>query len=347
MNLSAKILQEAAKDGFRRLRNFRASRLMFIKAYVGQYFDRDHGEIGSEPLNMAFTAVRALVPNLVTRRPKAVVGTDYLMYRQYGELMALALDYMSKKLDLPEILQRGIVDAIFTMGIFKVGLKTSDSLIYFGEEAVDPGQVYVGTVDLDDFTLDPSARQLTSATFLGERIRVERDEILESGLYDNDVVEKLPSSIDKEMDQRRNVRNLSSGQLSRRSTNKLHDYIDLMELWLPGPNVLITLPYKSSTGGKFLREETYNGPDGGPYTFLTVTPPVPDNPMPVSLAGIWHDLHMIGNRLTKKTMNQAEMQKNVLGYRRSAADDAQEIVDARDGDAIVMDDRRPLSHKQF
>lgn len=345
MNLAAKNLQEAAKNGFKRLHNFRAARLLFIKAYTGQYYNKDFGILGAEPLNLAFTAIRALVPNLVSRNPKNVVGSDYLMYRSYGELLALALDYLSKKQKLPWTIQRGLVDAIFSLGIFKVGLATSSSLVYFGDEGVDPGELYIDTVDFDDFTFDPATRQLEKATLLGERIRVERDEILESGLYDNTVIEKLPSSIDKELDHQKNVRDLSTGQSNWRSTDKLHNYIDLLELWLPGPNVIVTLPYKSSTGGKFLREETYYGPDDGPYTFLSLTPPVPDNPLPVSLAGVWHDLHTIGNRIAKKALDQAEAQKDILGYQRQYADDAQEIVDAKNLDAVAMES--PESAKMF
>jgi len=337
MNLSAKTLQAAAKNGFRRLRNFRAARILFIKAYVGQYYDQNHGDLGDEPLNLAFTAIRALVPNLIARNPENVVDSDYLMYRQYGELLALALNLTSKKLKLPMILQRGLVDAIFTMGIFKVGLMTSKSLAYFGDEGVDPGQLYVDTVDFDDFTFDPATRQLEKASFLGERIRVERDEILESGLYDNSIIEKLPSSLDMELGRQEGAHTLSAKQLNRHLADKLHDSIDLLELWLPGPNVIVTLPYQSSTNGKFLREDTFYGPEEGPYSFLSLTPPVPDNPIPVQLAGIWHDLHILGNRIAKKALDQAEAQKDIVGYQRQYADDAQEIVDSKNLDVVGME----------
>ncbi len=344
MNLAAKTLQEAAHQGFKRLRNFRAVRKLFVKAYVGQYYDRDHGTLGQEPLNLAFTAIRAIVPNLVTRNPKNIVGSDYLMYRPYGNLLALALNYISKKLDLPTILQRGIVDAIFTMGIFKVGLMSSDSLVYFGDESVDPGQLYIDTTDFDDFTFDPDTRQLDKASFKGEKIRVERDEVLESGLYDNGIIERLPSSADMVLDHYRNVRNLSTSQLNRCYIGKLHDYIDLMELHLEGPNVLVTVPFKFPAE-TFIREETFNGPDDGPYAFLTLTPPVPDNPISVQLAGVWHDLHTVGNRIAKKALDQAEAQKDILGYQSTSADGAQEIVDAKNMEAVKMDD--PNGAKMF
>ena len=311
---------------------------MFIKAYTGQYYDKDYGELGDEPLNLAFTAIRALIPNIVTRNPKNVVGSDYLMYRDYGKLIALALDLVSKKQKLTDTLQRGLVDAIFTMAIFKVGLMSSDSLVYFGDEGVDPGELVIDTVDFDNFTFDPKTKRLEHAAFLGEKIRVERDELLISELYDNDVITKLPSSAEIELRRVRTASNLSNRSVNRSNLDKLHDYVDLLELWLPGPNVLVTLPYEGSTHDKFLREETYGGPKEGPYTFLTLTPPVPDNPIPVQLAGVWHDLHTIGNRITKKTLNQAEAQKDVLGYQRAQADDAQELVDARNMDTVPMDD---------
>ncbi len=338
MNMSASVLQKSAINGFRRLRLFRAARVMFIKAYVGQYYDNDFGTLGREPLNMAFTAVRALVPNIVTRNPKTVVNSDYLMYRQYGELLGMGVDYTAKKQHLPKTLQRGLVDAIFTLGIFKVSLVDSGSLVYFGDEGVDPGAINIDTVDFDNFTFDPLTRRLEEAAFIGEKIRVERDMILASGLYDNKVIEELPSSLDVELDRQKNVRNLSSSQINRRTMDRLHDYIDLLELWLPGPNVLVTLPYKSSVGGKFLREENYYGPDEGPYAFLTLTPPVPDNPIPVQLAGVWHDLHTIGNKIAKKALDQAEAQRDILGYQSTNADGAQNLVDAKNLDAIQMND---------
>ncbi|KKL13181.1 hypothetical protein LCGC14_2528340 [marine sediment metagenome] len=336
MNYAATTLQRAAMDGFRRLRLFRAARLQFIKAYAGHYYNREQGTLGQEPLNMAFTAIRALVPNIISRNPKNVVGSEYLEYRDYGKLLGMGLDLTARRMNLPPILQRGIVDAIFTLGIFKVGLMTSGSLVYFGDEGVDPGTLFVNTTDFDNFTFDPDTTQLEEASFLGERMRVERDEVLESGLYDNAVVERMPSSAEMILESKQGVRNLSDNQSSRRMLSKLHDYVDMIELWLRGPQVLVTVPFTGSTNDRFLREESYVGPIDGPYEFLSLTPPVPNNPIPVQLAGVWHDLHWIGNRIVKKTLDQAEAQKSILGYQRQYADDAQEIVDAKNLDVVGM-----------
>jgi len=338
MNLTAKNIHQSAMNGFKRLRNFRAVRRELIKAYVGQYYNQDHGVLGLEPLNMAFTAVRALVPNLVTREPQSIVGSDYLAYREYGNLLAIALDALVKKSKLSKTLQRGLTDAIYTMGIFKIGLMASSTVAFFGEEMVDPGTLYVDTVDFDSFTFDPTTRRMEETAFVGEKIRIERDLALDSGLYDNAILENLPSSAHAILSSDREVKDLSNSPNTRQLIDKLHDFVDVMELWIPDAEALVTLPFGESTGMKFLREEEYIGPDDGPYTYMTLTPPVPDNPIPVQLAGVWHDLHTIGNRIAKKMLDQAEAQKDILGYQGDHADSAQEIGDAKNLAMVRMED---------
>lgn len=337
MDYSAKTLRLAAEQGFKRIRNFRAARLLFIRSYVGQYYDREYGLVGSEPLNYSFNAIKSLIPNLIAQYPKTVVNTDYLVYRQYGELLALALNFLAKKIDLPTILQSALIDSFFCMGILKVGLSTSGSLVYFGEQPIDPGQLYVQNTSLDSLTFDPTAKSLDQPGFIGERIRVERTLLMDSGLFDNAIIERLPSAIEPEPGMQKETRSLSASNFAIQQVAKLHDYVDLLELYLPGPNAIVTLPWKGAEPQEYLREESWYGPDTGPYVFMSLTPPVPDNPFPIALAGIWHDLHVMANRIGKKTLDQAEAQKIILGYKPENADDAQEIVNSKNLDAVKMD----------
>ncbi len=57
----------------------------------------------------------------------------------------------------------------------------------------------------------------------------------------------------------------------------------------------------------------------------------------VSMVGIWYDLHVMANKMAKKFMEQAERQKDIIGYKRASADDAKEAKDAEDGEAVAMD----------
>lgn len=329
-------VQEAVQRGFKRTENFRNARLMYLRNYTGQYYDKSQGPIGTEPLNLIFNAIRILVPNLVMTFPKHTVKAKFLPHRDYAELLGMALDYNAKEINLTEVLRRWVVDSIFCMGILKTGLCESGMAIYFDEDdRIDPGTIYTEIVDLDNLTFDPKCHQLEEAAWIGDRIRVSRTQLLDSGFYRNDLIERLPRS-GTEVDD-------GSEKLSQRNMNKnedrdLQDFVDIVELWVPGADAIVTVPGCKMTFDEFLRTEDYYGPDEGPYTFLKLTPPVPNNPFPVAPVGIWNDLHVRANIMASKIIDQADRQKDILLYSPGAADDAQELVDAKDGDAIATND---------
>jgi hypothetical protein len=331
-------MYRAVQLGEERLRNFRSSRLLFLREYAGQYYDRDHATIGNEPLNLIFSAISTLVPNLVTNFPKTTVTSKFLIYRGYAELLGLGLDYLAKEINLRDELRRWIVDSLFVMGIMKTGIATSGDLVTFNDDVrIDAGQPYASVVDFDDYILDPAARRLEEATFVGNRVRVPRQMLLDSGLYKNDLIESLqPAGIDPY--QRREVETISQHEVTPAETVSLQDLVDVREIWVPAAKAIVTLPTGQSVFDDYLRVADYDGPDSGMYTYLSLTPPLPNNPLPIAPVGIWYDLHVAANKMAKKIMEQAERQKDILGYKPSAADDAQEIVDAGDGEAIGLMD---------
>lgn len=329
-------VQRAVQSGFRRLENFRKTRLMLLRNYTGQYYDKSHGRIGTEPLNLTFNAIRVLVPNLVMNFPKHNVTTHFTAYRDYASILAMALDAQAKDINIRDTYRRWIVDALFCMGILKTGLCQSKEVIYFDEDdQVDPGTVYTELVDFDDFVFAPNARDLDEAAFTGHAIAASRSQLLDSGLYKNDLLERVPTV--GEM-RRRRAADLSMTNINRDDAEDFTDNIELVELWVPRADAIVTVPREDMNLPDYLRVAEYYGPDEGPFTYLKLTPPVPNNPLPVAPVGIWADLHVMANRMVHKIMQQADRQKDIIGYRRSAADDAQEMVDARDGEAVAMED---------
>jgi len=349
--ISPQGLQESVEQGYKRLQNFRAARLMFLKQYVGQWYDAEHGVVGNEPLNLIFNAIRVLIPNIVFNFPKHEVETEYLAYRPYADMQGQALSAHDRKINIRDIYARGIVDAIFTMGIWKTGIADSGSAITFEQDdPIDPGTVYTANVDFDNFVFDPNARRIEEGLFVGDKIRTPRVALLETGLYRNDLIEQLPSA-----NQHGDLGHTGSDELSARAINymetgELEDEVDVFELWVPRAKATVTIPAGRGNGvaaSDFLRITDYYGPDTGPYTYLSLTPPVPNNPVPIALVGIWYDLHVMANRMVRKVMDQADRQKSIVGYRRSAADDAQEALDAADGEAVAMDDPDGIKTFQF
>jgi hypothetical protein len=336
--VTIKKLYRAVQLGEDRLRSFRSSRLLFLREYSGQYYDRDHATIGNEPLNLIFSAISTLVPNLVTNFPKTLVTSKFLIYRGYAELLGMGLDYLAKEINLRDELRRWIVDSLFCMGIMKTGISTSgDTVMLKDDVGIDAGQPYARVVDFDDFILDPACRRLEEASFVGHRVRVPRQMLLDSGLFKNDLVERLqPAGQDPY--QRREVDQISQHETTPAQIVDLQDLVDIREIWVPGAQATVWLPAGQTVLDEYLRIEDYDGPDEGPYTYLSLTPPLPNNPLPIAPVGIWYDLHVAANKMAKKIMEQAERQKDILGYKPSAADDAQEIIDAGDGEAIGIAD---------
>lgn len=338
--ISPKAFQQEVQRGYEQLRNFRKARQLFVRQYVGPYYNRVRGDMGDEALNMIFNAVRVLVPNIVMNFPAHKVESKFLAYKDYADLLSLALSHHDKVSKIRDIYRRVLVDAVFTLGVMKTGLCESDSVYALNEQdRLDPGKIFTEAVDFDNFVVDPNAREhlFRDAAFMGDRIRVPRQTLLDSGLYRNDLIENLPA-----YDANTN-KNPKAGDFTKSSratpTGQWLDEVEICELWVPSANALVTVPGSGDvTLDDFLRVDDYYGPDAGPYTLLALTPPVPGNPLPVPMVGVWHDLHYLGNKIFKKISDQAQRQKDVLGYKRAAVDDAKSVVESQDGDAIAMDD---------
>lgn len=338
--ISPRSFQREVHRGYKQLANFRKARQMFVRQYVGPYYNRTRGVVGDEALNMIFNAIRVLVPNIVMNFPTHKVESKFLAYKPYAELLELALAHHDKVSNIREIYRRVLVDAIFTLGIMKTGLCESDSIYALNEtDRLDPGKLFTEAVDFDNFVVDPNSREhlFRDAMFVGDKIRVPRQTLLDSGLYKNDLLEQLPS-LDETQARTQKVGDLSKSGASNSMTKWL-DEVEVCELWVPSANVLVTVPASDEvTVEDFLRVDDYYGPDSGPYTLLALTPPVPGNPLPVPTVGILYDLHFLINKIGKKIVDQAQRQKDVLGYKRTAADDAKSVIEAEDGDSVAMDD---------
>ena len=330
------------KNGFQRLRRYRRARAMFIKQYVGQYYASSKGMTGDEPINLIFHAIRTLVPNLVMKNPITKVTTDDVRQEDYAYLLGLALDSIDKKIKMKTILRGGIVAALFAMGIFKTGIAASGQVITWGDLQVDPGQVYSDLVDLDDFVIDPSCRAFDKAAFLGDRNRVPRQLLLDDNNCDHDLVMRLPRSTHP--DAKNKIEKLTQSNLSNIEMFELQDFVDIVELFIPEANASLLIPDPEVIiFDDYIRGVDFYGPSEGPYTTMSLTPPVPGNPYPVAPVGIWHDLHVMANKSMIKSMEQAERQKDLVFYDPGAADEAEDIRTARDGDMVATSD--PTSAK--
>ncbi|KKL51265.1 hypothetical protein LCGC14_2297210, partial [marine sediment metagenome] len=337
--------QIAVKRGLERLARYRRARAMFIKEFVGQYYEQTVGLSGDEPINLIFHTIRTMVPNLVMKTGTNLVTTRYTPQRDYGELLGLALDSLDEQIGLKATLRGWIVAAIFGLGVIKTGLAASGEMLQFGDNTIDPGQVYAKLVSLDDFVIDPTCTSLNESTFIGDRVRVPRQILLDTDGYDHDLVVKLPLA---KINRKNKVEDISKRDTAVMEMYTLQDYVDVIELWVPEADAVVTIPDPNQIiFEKYIGLRDYYGPKEGPYTFLSFTPPVPDNPLPVSSVSLWYDIHRMANRIFKKIMDQSDRQKDILIYPPSEADAAQDVVDSKDGDTVMSSNPKEINVVSF
>jgi hypothetical protein len=352
MKIAPPIVSKAINASFGKYDHLRKARGRFMRQMVGRFYNKsssrrnDREDRLASPINMLHTAVTTLVPNLVANEPRAKVSTDILIYEDYAEMLGLATNNLIKRIKLKVALRKAIYDAIFLAGFIKTGLASGDELLTMDGTDFEIGQPYADRVDPDDIVLDPWAREWEAQTFIGNRYRANLDDLEATGLYDMDLLRKLPKSDDASTTAARYASKLSGGDPSR-EFGEVQEFIDLCDVYFPREKIVVTLPYYD--GGKadqFLRVADYIGPNTGPYHMLGFTP-VSDNLLPVAPVHIWYDLHMMGNKIARKLAKQAERLKNVLAYEGDAQEDAEAIAEADDGEAVRVSDINKIKEVKF
>jgi hypothetical protein len=84
--------------------------------------------------------------------------------------------------------------------------------------------------------------------------------------------------------------------------------VDLVEVYLPREGVVVTLPYQKDGKDEVPPRGRLRGAGQGPVPHAGLHA-VSDNILPVAPAGVWYDLHILGNRIARKLARQAERLK--------------------------------------
>jgi hypothetical protein len=339
-------LGKAVELGFDRMKVARDARYKMLAQFVGPFYAKSKGDANSDerkasPINLMYQAVTTMVPNLVYNDPRVVATTQNLQYRPYADILGLATNHVLKKIKFRSTLRKTITDALFMAGFLKTGIAAGDATLDLGEKSPYLlGEPFADRVDPDDMVIDPMARDWDEMSFVGNRFRMARADLQNSGLYDNDMLAKLPNRYGGGVGvgaTGHEVAGLSGDRNVLNAYGEVAEYVDLCEIYVPDSGIIVTLPFgQNADYSKPLRVVEYEGPECGPYHMLGFAY-VPDNVLPVPPASIWYWLNVMGNRIARKIGRQAERMKRVLAYDASAVEDVQNIIDADDGETIRVD----------
>lgn len=347
--IEAPKLYQAVKKSFDRMQHYRKARAMFVKAATGKYYNHSRGLVGDEPINLAFNTIRVMVPNTVMKNPAFEVRTDVPSQKEYAELLGLAITQDALRMNLKQVLREWLVDSYFGFGIVKTALQSAGQFLMIDDKQIDPGQLYVARVDLDNFVFDPYCNEplFRDAMFTGDLVTVPRQSLLDVNGYDNDLIMKLPR-VDANPNKKESVAEITGQSKFGDEFARVRDLVQVVQLWVPDANAKIIMPDpRVMTSNNFIAQFDYFGPDEGPYDYLTLTQPVSGNPLPVAPASIWHDLHIASNKIFSKMLSQAERQKDVLLYHPAHVDEALDIMEAADGDVISTSDPTKFNMVSF
>lgn len=316
-------LTEAIDWSQRQLVTPRKERVEIIKQYVGSHY-ADGGTGKNVPVNFLKLATDIYVRQLAARAPRVLVTAKRIDLKSIAANLELAINEIPKEINLSDTLRRFVTEALFSMGILKIGLHTVGEVL-----GHDYGESFVDVVTLDDFFLDMAAKRFDQIQFCGNDYWPLYDDVMKSKSFDtmDDDQEIKPDehTVLGEAGEER-----AEGVSANESAQEFKKRLLLRDVWLPKEKLLLTY---AVTTKRLLRTIEWKGPKAGPYVILGFST-VPGNLLPLAPASTWRDLHELANALFRKLAKQADAQKTVQGFPGGDEEGVDAFKKARDGEGI-------------
>lgn len=305
-----------------KLEKARKERLKVIKQFVGAHY-ADKGADKKVPVNLLEMAVSIYLRLLAARAPKCIVGTDNPALRPFAADMEIVLNQLPKEIDLRSTLRRAVVEAMFSMGVVKVGIGGTNDNRNIGDEP------FVSVVQLDDYFCDMSARSWGEVQYEGNDYWLSTEEVKK--LYGKDLAyeDYNGTGVDGQ-EQTNSITNSESGEV-------LFPRVRLRDVYIYATNRLITYAPATNT---VLRDVHWDGPEGSPYLRLCFSE-VPGNLLPLPPVAVWQDLHDLSNSLFRKLSHQATSHKRVAAFQGGNDEDITRLKVATDGEGIRYNGGKP------
>jgi len=321
----------------RNLRPFREKREKLIRQYVGSNYGIGGGSEREIIVNLMYQTAEAYMMTLAAQRPRVMVTSKYPELTWFGNYFEVALNNLVKEIRLEDTLRRSVLDAFFTIGVVKVYAADAGLVQLEGEdEWVDPGKPYAENISLDDFVYDTRATAWQKIKFCLNKYRMPYSKFKDDPSFDKKAKDSIrPDTRSPYWHTQEGERPVRSMMTPEGHEDEYEAMVDLMDVWLPRENQVVTWPVVSPDVP--LRVIDWNGPEGGPFHILSLAADVPDHIMPISPAMNLAPLNDLINGLMRKQRRQAQRQKDIPFYQSGHHDDAKRIERASDGEWTRVD----------
>lgn len=304
------------------LEKTRAERREAVARFVGYHYGRN-GAKKKSPVNLLELAVTIYIRLLAARAPRCIVHTDVSSLRPFAADMEIALNQIPGEINLSSTLRRAVLEAIFSMGVVKVGIGATNENAKIGDEP------FVSIVQADDYFFDMSARSWEEVQYEGNEYWMDAAQIKE--LYGVSLEEDEYHGDGP--DGQRQARSITVDEHGAVYSPR----VLLRDVYLVRENRLVTYAVQTR---RVLRDAPWDGPEGSPYVRLCFSD-VPGNLLPLPPAAVWRDLNDLANTLFCKLAKQAAAAKTVACFQGGTDEQVSRFARAEDGTAIRYDGATP------
>lgn len=319
------------------MQSYRENRKKMVRLDAGAEWS-DNAADKRRPWNGIGLFRRVVLQALVNATPRALLST---WRRESKRVVTAAADWGNRqfeKIELGEHLRRWVDDALYWMGVMKVGITTPVDAERSGWRTF-AGEAFACTVDPDDYICDIFARHFDELSFEGHRYRGSAEAA--NRLYRLRGDQKLSGQVNEQfnVDGDERVGMIGKGYVGG-DHDEFGEMTDLWEMYLPAYKAVLTFRsvngFPPASEDDLLESREYIGPECGMYHKLGFLW-VPGNLFPRGPIMDLFPLDESINQQLRKLLRQAERFKQMNLYSGAASKDMGRIKDAGDGDDVQVD----------
>lgn len=306
----------AADEDRKQLQFYRDKFHENIKILVGRHYS-DDGSEQPVPINKFALMLDVLTPMLAGKTPAAYVTTKSKAHKQTALAMQLAFPKRLKQVNYRDAARQVFAASIFSpMGIAKVGREFVRTETDEDGTEFNVTRPYVYPITIDDFVFDMDAKRWCDVQYAGDRCDVDYDEFMEAGGFEpgvEDYLEAAKNRYDHPDDERGRVAEISRGNQKKRE--QYRDTMSVWYIWCRHDNTVKV--FDRLRDGRLLKTIEFEGPEDGPYHFLSYTD-VPGQILGLAPAAKLRDVVEAINMAWNKAVDGADRQKTLYEFRDAA-----------------------------
>jgi hypothetical protein len=326
-------LYQSMRWSAKKLLPFRRFRQEALKQYVGSNYS-DNASSQKMPINMLQLGISIYQRYLSPPRMQCLVTTSVPSLKPTAFEFQTALNHLIEEIDYSHSHRECVLDAMFGMGIIKVGLEIRQVEQELGY-LQDAGQPFADPVSLDNYVTDMTATRPDQVAYESDKYRIPYEWVMaQKGFYNSKALANLtPTGKHSFAQDGGSIRAESISQGSEPLMDEYEEMVELRDVWLPRENLFAVLPVDGEGAPLLVKE--WEGPESGMYHKMGFNW-VPGNLMPLPPVANWVDLNDLMNRIWRKLGRQAERQKAILGVSGPGGKDGKLTVQASDGEAVYF-----------